>query len=164
MGFAERLKKARKKVGFTQQDIANILKTTPQNYAQYETGKRKPRKETLLKIADALNLGYNYAQNGEPYFYDFVDTINRPEYAENEAFNKWQYKDAMACNPEDEVFISIKNVNSQLLQEQKDKEIQFLEAMKKLGGQLNSSGKDKALEQVELLTKIPEYRKDGSPD
>lgn len=30
--------------------------------------------------------------------------------------------------------------------------------------QLNDSGQDKAIEQVELLTKIPEYRKEDTPE
>lgn len=58
--------------------------------AQYESGKRNPKKETLSKIADALNLGYSYTKDGEPYFYDFVDTIHTAEYEENEKFNNVQ--------------------------------------------------------------------------
>ncbi len=44
--------------------------------------------------------------------------------------------------------------------EQEEKDLAFLNMMDALGEELNDRGKDKAIEQVELLTKIPEYRKD----
>lgn len=96
MGFSERLKAARKKAGLTQAAIAQKLHISPQSYAQYEHGSRKPKQDTLNKIADALQLGYNYAQNGEPYFFCFVDTVCTGE--ENEKFNEYQYKDAMGID------------------------------------------------------------------
>lgn len=40
-------------------------------------------------------------------------------------------------------------------------ELDFLNKMGALGQKLNNTGQDKAIEQVELLTKIPEYRKDN---
>ena len=40
----------------------------------------------------------------------------------------------------------------------------FLNTMAELNKKLNSSGQSKAIEQVELLTKIPEYRKEDAPD
>lgn len=98
MSFANRLKEARKKVGFTQKQLADKLKITPAMIAQYETGKRKPRMDTLNKIADILKLGYNYAPNGEPYFFCSVDSKTEKEYAENELFNKSQYDDAISSN------------------------------------------------------------------
>ena len=45
--------------------------------------------------------------------------------------------------------------------EQEEKDLAFLNMMDALGEELNDRGKDKAIEQVELLTKIPEYRKDN---
>lgn len=46
----------------------------------------------------------------------------------------------------------------------KEHEISFLNTMEVLGKKLNDTGQDKAIEQVELLTKIPEYRKDTPDD
>lgn len=93
MGFPERLKAARRKTGLTQSAVAKKLNITPQSYAQYEHGTRRPKQDTLSKMADALQLGYGYAQNGEPYFYCFVDTVQHGD--ENEIFNGYQYNDAM---------------------------------------------------------------------
>lgn len=73
MSFSDRLKEARKKAGLTQLQIGEKLGITAQSYSQYETGKRSPKRETLEKIAEALNLGYGYAKDGEPYFYEFTD-------------------------------------------------------------------------------------------
>ncbi len=41
-----------------------------------------------------------------------------------------------------------------------EKELYFINKMDKFYELLNDNGQDKAIEQVELLTKIPEYRKD----
>ena len=71
--------------------------------AQYETGKRKPKQDTLNKIADALHLGYGYAPNGEPYFYCFVDTVRHGD--ENEKFNEYQYNDAMSGDSDSAPYI-----------------------------------------------------------
>lgn len=100
MSFSDRLKDARNKAGRTQKQLADELKVTPAMIAQYETGKRKPKQETLSKIAEALHLSYGYAPNGEPYFYCFVDTVQHGD--ENEKFNEYQYKDAMASNSDGE--------------------------------------------------------------
>ena len=53
---SERIKPARKKAGLTQKKLAEILGTSQQNLAQYENGKRKPKIETLKKIASALGV------------------------------------------------------------------------------------------------------------
>ena len=57
MSFSDRLKEARKRTGLTQIQIAEKLGITAQSYSQYETGKRRPKSDTLSKIADALNVG-----------------------------------------------------------------------------------------------------------
>lgn len=56
MSLGENIKRARKEKGLTQKDLANKLETTPQNLAQYESGKRNPKYETLEKIANALEV------------------------------------------------------------------------------------------------------------
>lgn len=104
MAFKDRLKAARKRSGLTQLDIAKkIGLLNAQSYAQYEQGKRKPKQDTLNKIADALHLGYGYAPNGEPYFYCFVDTVRHGD--ENEKFNAYQYNDAMSGDSDSALYI-----------------------------------------------------------
>lgn len=98
MSFATRLKEARSKAGLSQKDLALKLGTSPQNLAQYENGKRNPKKETLVKIANALDMGVTYSQNGEAYFFCFVDP-EEPRNSENNLFNDSQLKDASDVSP-----------------------------------------------------------------
>lgn len=55
MKTSEKIRQARKNAGLTQKQLATKLGFTAQNLAQYETGKRQPKFETLNKIADALD-------------------------------------------------------------------------------------------------------------
>ena len=165
MAFKDRLKAARKKSGLTQLDIAKkIGLLNAQSYAQYEHGKRKPKQDTLNKIADALQLSYGYASNGEPYFYCFVDSVHGEEYKENEKFNNNQYMDAITSIPDGKIHIPAgkPTPEQQREREQEQKELAFLNTIDALGQQLNDKGQDKAIEQVEMLTKIPEYRKEDT--
>lgn len=95
MSFADNLKAARKKVGLTQKELGEKLNIPYQQIGQYETGKRRPKSDTLSKIAEALKLGFGYTKDGEPYFYDFVDTTPGKEPEENQRFNEEQYKNAL---------------------------------------------------------------------
>ena len=161
MAFKDRLKTARERAGLTQLEIAKkIGLLNAQSYAQYEQGKRNPKQDTLNKIADALHLGYGYAQNGEPYFYCFVDTVRHGD--ESEKFNEYQYNDAMASASDGKIHIPAirQTPETTLALEREAQNLEFLSSMDSLGQKLNDKGKDKAIEQVELLTKIPEYRKD----
>ena len=120
MGFGERLKEARRKKGITQKELAEKLDIPYQQIGQYETGKRNPRKDTLDKIATALNLGYSYTKEGEPYFYDFVDTVRRPEYEENEHFNEMQFDDAEGCVALNDNYNSMNHIGKKKLVEYSD--------------------------------------------
>lgn len=107
MSFGKRLKDAIKYRATTQKDLAKILDTTPQSISQYVSGKRNPKKDTVAKLATALNLGYNYTNSGEPYF---CIPINRPFISDSdtelkigldERFNYEQYQDAIEKSLED---------------------------------------------------------------
>lgn len=56
MNTGQKIRDLRKKHGITQKALADKLGTSPQNLAQYESGKRHPKIETLQKIADALEI------------------------------------------------------------------------------------------------------------
>ena len=70
---------------------------------QYETSKRKPKGDTLKKISKRIRPRVWLCKKWRALFYDFVDTVYRPEYAENEAFNKWQYEDALADTSDEDI-------------------------------------------------------------
>ena len=50
MGFSENLKRARLRVGLTQQQIADTLGITKSTYCGYETGKRQPDIAKLRRL------------------------------------------------------------------------------------------------------------------
>lgn len=56
MTVAERIKAARKSLGITQKTLGERLGVTQATIQQYESGKRKPKTETLIRIAKALNI------------------------------------------------------------------------------------------------------------
>lgn len=49
----------------SQQDLADYLKITRQAYNNYETGKREPDYETLLKLGEYFNVSVDYLVRGE---------------------------------------------------------------------------------------------------
>lgn len=58
--FSDRLNAARKAKGFTAQQMADILKTGIRNYRKYESGDARPTLETLVLIADTLDVSTDY--------------------------------------------------------------------------------------------------------
>ena len=68
---SDSIRDIRKSKGMTQKELAAAIGTTQQNVAQYESGIRKPKFETLQKIAAALDVPVSalapdiYQQAGE---------------------------------------------------------------------------------------------------
>lgn len=54
------LKDLRKRTGMTQKEIAHELNITDRTYGHYETGKREPSIDTLIKIAKYYNVSIDY--------------------------------------------------------------------------------------------------------
>lgn len=50
------IRTTRKLKGITQKELSEIIGTSQQNLAQYESGKRNPKTETLVRIANALEV------------------------------------------------------------------------------------------------------------
>lgn len=50
------LKKIRENKGYSQKEFAYMIKMNPSTYNQYEKNKRQPDQETLIKIANALEV------------------------------------------------------------------------------------------------------------
>ncbi|WP_155963159.1 helix-turn-helix domain-containing protein [Streptococcus ruminantium] len=58
--FTSRLKQLRKEAGLTQRNIADVFRTSPQSYAQWEKGLRSPSKESIEKLADFFKVSTDY--------------------------------------------------------------------------------------------------------
>lgn len=50
--FAQKLAQARKDAGYTQRQVAEILKMSKSTIASYETGRTEPDIETIGRLAD----------------------------------------------------------------------------------------------------------------
>lgn len=57
MTIGEQIKKYRKEAGLTQKQLGEKLGISQQQIAQYESGKRVPKIDTINNIAGALNMG-----------------------------------------------------------------------------------------------------------
>ena len=58
--FDERLKSLRKKCGYTQVSLAEILGVSKGTVAMWETGKRTPDFETLIRLSDLFDVRTDY--------------------------------------------------------------------------------------------------------
>ena len=58
--FAEKLIKARKNSGFTQQEVSNEIQIARATLANYETGRTEPDIETLGKLIDFYNISADW--------------------------------------------------------------------------------------------------------
>jgi Predicted transcriptional regulators len=61
----KRITERRKKIGYTQEALAEKAELTPQFVSYAESGKRAMRPENLMKIARALNVSTDYLLTGE---------------------------------------------------------------------------------------------------
>lgn len=60
MQFSERLKSLREKKEITQRELAKLINIASSTLAMYETGRRKPDFETLIKLADFFDVSTDY--------------------------------------------------------------------------------------------------------
>lgn len=58
--LAERLKKCRKELGFTQLQVATYCDITEKAYQNYELMTREPKLEVLIRIADLYKVSLDY--------------------------------------------------------------------------------------------------------
>lgn len=58
--FPERLNKTRKYKGFTAQKMADLISVSLRTYRHYESGHSAPSLQTLVQIADILDVSTDY--------------------------------------------------------------------------------------------------------
>lgn len=138
LNTGEKIKQARKKAGITQKELGKKLKVSQAMIGQYESGKRKPKLETLDKIADAL--GADVWDLYEDFELKTVQHVHESEQEYTENLIKHY---TLKCVEHTEITDNIT----------------FLDTMDKLGSLLNPVGQEKAIVYTSDLTKIPEYQK-----
>ncbi len=136
MEIGENIKLIRKEKGYTQKQLAEKLGTSPQNFAQYENGKRKPKFETLKKIADALGVPAG----------DLIESICiGPMFEDDISALEYLQENYSECPLENESEIKTEKF--------------LLDNYRKL----NDTGKIEAVKRVQELTEIPKYTTPDQP-
>ena len=159
MQTGDLIKQARLKSGVTQAELAKRLGVTPQAVSQYERGIKKPKLETLRKIALALDC--NISDLDSSLSSILADAVFSPESrAElSDAANNMMvalYGTADEWKARKAVFARWVDTLSE------DDKKSVFDIIKYLQN-LNSEGKITAAERVEELTQIPKYQ-DKNPD
>lgn len=130
MTFSEILKQIRIKKGFSQKEIAERLGVSQPSYAQYENGKRKPKIETLKRIASALNVSLEeFMTDSELSLFESMANL----YLQS-GFGVEELESLEEHTPQEKYLM-----------------IKFRE--------LNDNGQKKATDYIDDLSKIPEYKK-----
>lgn len=139
MPTGSKIKEIRQQKGLTQKQLSEKCGMYESQIRKYENGNANPKLETLKKIADALEvplddlLGYDEVFNNSPVYRAF----RRNNYLDSPLFQ--DYKKHFLTNGIDWEPIDIEMIKNFKL--------------------LNEIGQTKAIEQIEMLTKIPEYKK-----
>jgi transcriptional regulator with XRE-family HTH domain len=66
MGFATRLRKTREARGLTQRELGDRIKMEPTQVTRYERGQFLPNADTLVSIAQVLQVSVDFLLTGEP--------------------------------------------------------------------------------------------------
>ncbi len=82
--FGKRLKEIRKKAHITQQQLGDMVGVTKVSICCYENGTRTPTLETLIDLADSLNVHLNYLLGIDALAIDEDDKNNTLNVAKDE--------------------------------------------------------------------------------
>lgn len=144
MTVGQRIKAARKKVGMTQAELAQKLGISYVGISQWENDLRKPKIETIQRIAAALGVEWNELIPEEKQENRFIfrpQRVNVQETAlDREKINLIAEKEMADC-PAYKSVIRIEGALSKL----------------------NDAGLEKAADAVEIIAEIPRYRAETPP-
>lgn len=178
MNIGQKIKYSRKKAGLTQKELGESLGVSAAMIAQYESGKRNPKIETLIKISEALDCEVSDIDENIIVHRHTVKFEPTPEdierYKKNAEAEELIQKKASGQNiTEDEQkkiddYIERKKEVLPRLRESLEK---FSDVVDKWGEdilinrykRLNNDGKREAVKRVEELTELPRYTKPDTP-
>lgn len=155
MTTGESIRAARKRAKMTQADLAKKLNVPYQSIGQWERGTRKPKYETLKRIAEALSIPITNLLKTSQGDFAFGSII---EYASE--LDHLQFQQLI----EELVSIEIDKTKSHIIDKSllsqyiTSPESSVMRNLKKVMAQLNPEGQQTALERVKELTEIPKYK------
>lgn len=153
MTTGEMIRKLRQEIGLTQKQFGQLCNINESQIRRYELGldNSNPKIETLRKIAEA------FVESCDDIDYELFESMSK--YAgENESINvmlQFMWKKFLEKNPEfsDSLKDAKSNIGNKILEKHKEL-LQKYES-------LNSLGQQKAIEHIDMLAKIPEYKKEN---
>lgn len=155
MSFSDKLKATRIKKGMSQKTLADIAGVSQAAIYQWEKGTRTPKIEQIQKIADALEV-----LPGELVDYKEIPISYQKDGSIFSMFMKIVAEDQEETDNVTDInipaFLNSTQMISQVPKNTRKRGYKLLEHFQKL----NETGQEKAIDHVEMLTKIPEYRKD----
>lgn len=151
MDIGQRIKQIRKQFKISQIELGRRMGVSQAMIAQYENGTRIPKLETIKKIATALNV-------------TMADVLFLDK-GRNDLLEKWLIEDPdteVVTHKNTQISNQPNETNKKTCQIHLSSEYNFEREKKIINNyrKLNEKGQDKAIEHVEMLTKIPEYRKE----
>ncbi len=156
MTIGDRIKKARQEKGLSQKELGRKLGVSQQMIGQWETDKANPKKETIAKIAKALNVSPNILDIRTDEFF-FGDSFVAREWVEDKNYKpiidllKKQQK--LNSESDKDILLPTEDAFNQVYQN----------ILLSSFNQLNWRGKEKAIEDIENLTYNPKYVKSDEP-
>ena len=147
MDIGTRIKELRKARGMTQKELAKKTSLSIASIQGYEQKKYKPKLNTIAKIAVALDvLLLDLVDTDDPILQNEITAINIPDlYYINSVLRSTRSQNIYELNR----ILSDKNDIQQL----------FWDLLTNFN-LLNEFGKKEAVKQIELFSKIPDYRKE----
>ena len=89
----ERIKKARKNAGLTQNEVARKMGISQPQYASWERGQRNPKHETLEKLAEIFGITVDALKGRDDGLEDIIDTLRSYNPTEEEKAHIRSYID-----------------------------------------------------------------------
>lgn len=158
MTTGQMIKKIRTEKGITQLELANRLGISYVGVSQWETDKRNPKRETLNKIAKALDVPVSVLCGPPSFALEYSELSKMWDRASNQAklaretgdereIERWERVASELLKLRDEArdfHNALPNDNARLLD---------------MFNSLNAKGKTRILEWIEDFCKIPEYQR-----
>lgn len=165
MTVGDRIRDIRKKKKMTQKELAELCGMYDSQIRKYELGSQNPKLESIQKIASALGVNITdlvpelvhiqtYKQSA---IHDIDLLIAQLENGSAGEDLSEEQKEIILNNAKKEKSKNIDQLT--MLKNMANVSDMKLENLISAFNLLNELGKEKAVEQVELLTKIPDYKK-----
>lgn len=88
MNIGDKIKKFRLEKKLTQKELGDRLGVSQATYQQWEKGKRNPKRETIIKIANALDIPVSFLYDDYPFVDPFEGMTKEQIQTSNERIKK----------------------------------------------------------------------------